>query len=52
MQVKVLKEFTGYPGGKKTLFAKDSKVEVSTSYVDEAKLIKKGLVRKLPAQDK
>lgn len=51
MPFKVLKEFTGYPDGKKTLFVKDSTVEISTAYVDEAKLTKKGLVRKLPAQD-
>lgn len=48
MDVKVLKEFTGYPDGVKTrgkVYRKGN-ATIPDAYVKEAKLIEKGLVKK------
>ncbi len=44
MKVKVLKEFTGYPNGKKTVFATGEQT-IDAAYVKSARLKEKGLVR-------
>ena len=50
MKVNVLKEFTGYPAGVKTVFQTGHQ-QIAKAYVAEANLVPKGLVEPLPVSD-